>query len=801
MIKHYLKILLRNSRRNKLSTFINVLSIAVGLSVSLMILLYVMSENNYDSFHKNADRIYRVRTECYTNEKLEYRLACAPCPMGPAMKKDFPGIKEFARLRHGFDDILRCGDLIFTVPKSYSADASFMTMFSFDMVEGDRETALAEPNSAILSRSFARKFFGDQDPVGKTLVSEVTRANFKITGIFEDLPENSHIKFDMLKSIHRVENDPGWKNNWDDPLFVTYLLLDPQTNPLDIEGKLPGFITNYAKMEPNSRVDYFLQPLRDIYLTSEGFMWETDKRGNTQTLYFFSLIALFILLIAWVNYINLSTAKSVERAKETGLRKVVGAVRKQLVGQFLLESFMLNLIGILGALVIVIVVLPNVNQAFGLSLSLSLLWQSNYWLIALAVFLIGTLLSGLYPAFVLSSFKPATVIKGTSRYGSQTAGGAILRKALVVFQFIACLLLVAGTITVYKQISFMKNQDLGMSIDNILLVSEPMFPSNQYASFRQKGKVFTDELVKHPGISVGTLSNYPGQEYQSTWTIRRQGSSDSQKVKGAWIDSNFFDTYQIELLVGRNFSPNEESERNSIILNEEAVKLLGFSSPEEAIGQQLEASGKKRIVAVAKNYHQVSLKEKIGPACFKIPDHGRILYFSFKVDPNQINDIIPYIKSKYTELFPGSPFDYKFLDEYYDRQYVAERQFGWLFGIFSLFAVLVACLGLYGLTTHLTLQRRREIGIRKVMGATIPNVMGLFFKDSVKLISLATVVALPVGYYLFSDWLANYAYRLNIGWWFVILPLLVIVPIVFLTIIYHVLKVALTNPAGTLRYE
>jgi putative ABC transport system permease protein len=801
MIKHYLKTLFRNSRRNKLSTFINVLSIAVGLSVSLMILLYVMSENNYDSFHQNGDRIYRLRMDRYSNGKLIYQLACTPCPMGPGLKKDFPGIQDFARLRHGFNDILRCGDLVFKVPKGYSADASFMRIFSFNMVKGDRETALAEPRSAILSQSFARKFFGDEDPVGKTLVSEVTRASYKVTGIFEDLPENSHIKFDMLKSIHRITNDPGWKNNWDDPLFILYVLLDPHAKPLEIEKKLPDFLNSYAKMEPNSHVDYFLQPLRDIYLNSEGFMWEIDKRGNLQTLYFFTLIALFILLIAWVNYINLSTAKSVERAKETGLRKVVGALRKQLIGQFLLESFVLNCVGVLVALALVALVLPYVNQSFGLSLSLALLLQSGYWILAAAVFLAGTILSGLYPAFVLSSFRPATVIMGASKYGSQTAGGAILRKALVVFQFVACLLLVSGTVTVYKQISFMKNQDLGISIDNILLVSEPMFLSNQYTNFRQKGKVFADELLKHPGILAGTLSNYPGQEYQSTWTIRRQGSKESHKVKGSWIDYNFFDTYQVQLLAGRNFSPNETSDRKAVIVNEEAMKLLGFDNPQDAVGQQLVAPGKMRIVAVAKNYHQIYLKEQISPVCFRIPDHGRMLYFSFKVDPGRIDEIIPYIKSKYSELFPGSPFDYKFLDEYYDRQYVAERQFGWLFGIFSLFAIFVACLGLYGLTTHLTLQRRQEIGIRKVMGATVSNVMGLFFRDSLKLILLATLLALPVGYYLFSDWLANYAYRLDIGWWFALYPLLVVLPIVFLTIVYHVLKVSLTNPAETLRYE
>jgi len=798
MVKNYLAIIYRNIKENKFLNLINILSLVIGMAACLLILLYVARENSYDDFHENAKDIYRLNLDIYREGKLAQRTAQVPCPLGPTMKNMFPEIKEFTRLIDWGNCIIRYKDNSLRAVDAFLAETSLLTMFSFPLVKGDPTTALDNKNDALLSESFARKLFGNEDPMGKVIIYQGRDRDihYVIKGIFKDLPKNSHLQFDLLFSIKEVVDRPGMRDNWKTHgVFNLYLWLNPHTNVKNITAKLDELAKNLV--EKDMEVHSALQPLRDIHLYSGHIQWDYTQ-GNYKIIYFFSILALFILIIAWTNYIIITTARSMNRAQEVGMRKVIGATRKQLIGQFLFESLLLNIFCAILALILARILLPGFNRFFGLNLSMSILTDTNVGLPLLALFLGGSILFGVYPALALSSYKPVSMIAGKLK---SSAGGKLLRKVLLVFQIAAAVCLIAGAVSVYKQIDYMNKKDLGINIDQVLLVLNPTYLIVE-PDILQSGERFARELQEYPEIVSVTSSNVPGDPYFTSEDVRRENSDAKYLVKFGIIDYNFLDTYGAKLVAGRNLSREFPTDKDAVLLNKEAIRLFGFESPEKALHQVLIGDNKRyKIIGVLENYHQTSLKDAIEPICFKMHHYSPHTYLSVKLNTKNLTRAIDLIKTKYKKHFPGFPFEYLFLDEYFGRQYKVERNIGKMAGTFSLLAIFIACIGMWALAVFTVATRTKEIGIRKVVGATVSRILILLSKDFIKLIAAAHIIALPLAYFGVKKFLENYAYRIEIGWWFFLIPIGIVMLSAFLTVSYHVFKIATTNPVDSLRYE
>lgn len=794
MFKNYIKIALRNIKRQKGFSFINISGLVVGMAVCLLLFQYVTFELSYDDFHENAENIYRLRL---TNFAGSHGAA------GLAVKEAFPEVLEYVKLNKSFSGgIYSYKDRKFQEEKVFFATESFLKLFSFDLLNGDPETALSEVNSAVLTESAAKRYFGTKDPVGKTIRYQGIN-DYEIKGVVEDVPANSHFHFDILVSYKTLIRRRGeWiESTWISCPYYTYLYLKPGTDIEAFETKLKEFFTQKEKEIPKDKredLNYHLQPMRDIHLFS-NLDFEIENNGDGRVVYFLTVIALFILVIAWTNYINLSIAKSLERAKEIGIRKVVGAFRIQLIKQFLSESLLFNIVSAAFAIFIVQISSPYFNQLVNIPLSFTLLNNIRFWLILILMFSAGALLSGLYPSFVLSSFKPAAVLKGKS---IRSGRGRVLRKCLVVFQFSISFALIAGTLTVYKQISFMKSQDLGVNIDQTLVVRGPQY-SRSYYAFLKTLETFKTEAKRIPAVSQATVSTFvPGEDAWVRHGGRRKNvpKGDEKEFRIIGVDSDFVNFYQLEILAGRNFHKNIIADQNSLIINEEALELLDFKNPEEAVGKGiLYRDRPSRIVGVIKNYHQESLKENYEPL-FLI----RFLWgsnFSIKVNTKNLQKTISSIQYTWNEIFPGYPFDYFFLDEHFDSQYRTDVQFGKTSGLFAFLAIFIGCLGLFGLSSYETILRTKEIGIRKVLGASVQGILTLLLKDITKLIFLAITISLPLSYLYFHNWLGNYAFRIGIGWWFFLIPIALVLFITLFAVGYNTIKASLANPVDNLRYE
>lgn len=800
MFKNYLKIAYRNVLKNKICSSINITGLAVGIAVCLLILQYVTFELSYDKFHKNLDDIYRLELEGF---------AGSHGAAAQAVKEAFPEVRDYVKLNlSNTEGIYANEDIKFREEKVFFATDSFFNVFSFNLLKGDPKTALSEVNSAVLSESTAKKYFGSQDPAGKSIIFGGTQ-RYKITGIVEDVPANSHFHFDMLISwptLVRMRGD--WiESSWTSRPYFTYLLLQTETDSEAFETKLKEFFGQKEKeINKNEReeLDYHLKPLKDIHLYS-NLDFEIEKNGDARSVYFLTIIALVVLSIGWINYINLSTARSMERAKEIGIRKVVGAFRIQLIRQFLTESLLFNIAAIFLAIITVLVFLPYFNRLTGTPLSFTLWSDARLWLVLISMFTLGVFLSGFYPAFVLSSFKPVAVLKGKlARSGKIGA----LRKCLVVFQFAASIILIAGTITIYRQISFMKAQDLGVNLDQTLVVRSPgVFFNRSYVHFLNRVETFKAELERLPAVSQTTASTFfPGEYSWVRHGARRisERKSDEKEFRITNIDDDFVDFYEIEILAGRNFSYDFRKEYNCLLINEEALMLFGFESPEDAINEQIIYGNNAvplRIIGVIKNYHQESLKHDYNPTLFLRTLARWRTNFSLRVSTENLSQTISSIQSTWNRVFPGNPFEYLFLDEHFDRQYHEDRKFGKISGLFTLLAILIGCLGLFGLSSYNTILRTKEIGIRKVLGSSLSGILILLLKDLFKLIFIAILLALPVSYFYFHNWLENYAFRIEIGWWFFSIPIMIILSIVLLTVGYNTAKSATANPVDSLRYE
>ncbi len=816
MIKSYFKTAWRNLWKNKVFSLINILGLSLGMAACLLILQYVNFELSYDHFNKNAKNIYRVINDRYQNGKLIQHGTITYSAIGKAMQDDYPELVNHTRLVPGGQQIFIYKEQKIPKVPVLFVDNSFLSMFSYPLLTGDKKNALTEARTVLLSAKLARKIFKGDDfsqYVGKPVIIGQDSIPFKITGILADIPENSLLKFDALESYPSLYRSFGNKQadyDFTDSDYWHYVQLKDGTDVAAFDAKLAAFSQRHFQGNKisGSVEKFYLQPLLDAHLYSDT-EYEIATTGSKTVVWGLLIIALFIIGIAWVNYINLATARSVERAKEVGVRKVTGATQGQLIRQFLTESFLVNLMALGLALVLVGFFQGFFNTLISNHLGLSYLFMKGLggYVISIGlvvVVLTGIFVSGFYPAFVLSSFKPILVLKG--RFSSSKRG-AILRKGLVIGQFAITVVLIIGSFVVYKQIKFMNAQKLGVNINQVLLVSGPVLVK-QDTTFVSRTNALVAEMDQIPGVKNAATSYWvPGNEMGRNFNIRAQEGDPNTHytMRFDGVSKDFTKTYGMQLIAGREFEPTDYSpdfnKLNNIILNQNAVTTLGYKTPQAALGHiMLNGNKKWTIVGVVADYHQKSLRYAIEPT-FLQPAVNIQSQISIKMDTKNVAQTLAQIKEKYQSFFPGNLFDYAFLDQQFNDQYKNDELFGKAFSIFGGFAIFIACLGLLGLSLFATLQRTKEIGVRKVLGASVSNIVLLLSKDFVKLVGIASVIGGLFAWLILHNWLQGFAYRTVLSWWIFGLAALSAVFVALATISFQALKAASSNPVKSLRSE
>jgi putative ABC transport system permease protein len=804
MFSNYLKTAVRNLVKTKLYSLVNILGLAIGMTACLLILHYVNFEKSYDKFHEASERTYRLRYERSDSSGAAVKFASCTPPAAGFIRERYPEVEKIAIIRN-LQAVVSFGDRKFTEKRMYFAEPDFLDILKFKFIKGDPLNGIRKANNAFISQSTARKYFGNSDPMGKTF-SVDKKVDYQVAGIFADIPQNSHLKFDILLSYENIHGlySKDVLESWGHTTFFTYLRLKPGSDAREFENKLVDLVESEAgelQKQYGVEIRLKMQPLHDIHLTSH-FMQEYEINGDRDAVNFLFIIALFIILMAWVNYINLSTARSLTRAKEVGLRKAIGGHRGQLMVQFFFEITLINLAAILIAFALVQLFLPFFTQITGTPADYSI-WKAGwFWAAVLLMFLVGVFLSGLYPVTVMSSFKPTAVLMG--KLGN-SARGINLRKILVIFQFVIALVLIAGTLTVYWQLDYMKNQDLGFDMDHVLVVKTPRVRD---AAFKEKFNTFKEELVKQSNIKgVCFATEVPGRQiYWDNGGIVKYGEdvSKGKNYQIVGIDYDFVNLFHLEFVTGRNFSKEFPADKDALIFNETAVKWMGFTDPGSALGQQVDYWGDiYKIIGVLKDYHQQSLKAAFEPHIFRLLPYGVGLrgHFAVKINPLNIPEAVRVVQQQYDQFFPGNPFEYFFLDDYYHEQYKEDELFGKVFGIFSFLAILVTCLGIFGLSSLMAIQRTKEIGIRKVLGAGVSKILFLLTKDFLGLLLISFIISLPLAILGIMEWLSGFAYRMNLHVWLFVLPLLMVSVVMLITISSHVIRAALANPVDSIRYE
>jgi putative ABC transport system permease protein len=811
MIKNYLTSVWRYISRNKAFTSINLLGLVIGMTAFMLIVQYVLHELNYDSFWGNSERVYRVQLDRYDKGELSTRWASGCAGIGPDLKANFPEVEHYVRM-HKSNALLSYGDTFFKEEAVYYASQDFFSVFGFHLLSGEDSTALKGLNKIVLSQSMAKKYFGDADPVGKTMRNN-GEVEYLVTGVYKDFPENTHMDIDAMLSFATYAKLVGKPNEaalneWQWDGFLTYVLLRENTSlpgrqagAKALEEKLPVYVQKRAGDDfkrYNSGMTFHFMPVTDIHLDSD-FIGEFKANGSRDTTYFLLIIAALIIVIAWINYVNLSTAKSIERAREVGVRKVMGGFRWQLVQQFLVESLLLNTIAVMVSIGAVILLTPWFNELTDRELGYLLFRQKMFWVWTMALIAGGALLSGLYPAFVLSAFRPVEVLKGRFK---NTGKGVYFRKGMVVLQFMASVMLIVGTYTVYTQINYMRNQKLGISIDQTLVVNSPNITDSTYSN---KFEVLKNRLTQYPEVTaVSASSSIPGAS--PDWNaggIRRlsQREDEQKQYRVIMMDHDYIPLYGLEMAAGRKFSGNIPNEFKTVMLNEAGARHMGFLNLEDAIDDEINFWGDTfRIVGIVKNFRQESLKKNFEPLIFRY-NNAPYGYYSIKFNTATVKASLARFEQDWKDLFPGNPFNYFFLDEHYNKQYQADQQFGKVFGLFSGLAIFIACLGLFGLSSLTAVQRTKEIGVRKVLGASVSSILTLVSKDYLVLMGLAITLATPLTWWIMNNWLQEFANRIPLAWWIFTLPSLLVIAIAFLTVSIHTIRVARTNPVRSLRYE
>jgi len=819
MLKSYLVTAWRNIKKNKVFSIINVAGLSVGMAACLLILQYVNFELSFDQFNKNIGDIYRVANDRYQNGKLIQHGTITYSAIGKAMQDDYPEVINHARVEPFGGTIITYKDKKFADQGTIAVDNSFLDMFSYPIVSGDGKTPLKDPFNIVITESAANKYFDIKNndynqAIGKLVVMGRDSMPYKVTAVCKDVPENSHLGFDILVSYITVYSGkyPYKQADYDftDSDFWHYVQLKHGTDYKALEAKLGAFSDKHfqGNKVSGSVEKFFLQPLTKAHLYSD-YEYEIGNTGSATVVWGMLIIAVFIIIIAWVNYINLTTGRSAERAREVGVRKVTGATKQQLIRQFLTESFLINVIALLLAVAFMFLLQPAFNALVGHKLSYTYLLQKSMGGFSVsiglaALMLAGIFISGFYPSFVLSSFKPIQVLKGKFTTSKK---GILLRQVLVVGQFAITVALIIGSFVVYRQIRFMNQQDLGMNINQVMVLRPPQMTDFD-STFIPKVNSFKQELKRIPGVmGVTTTSRTAGGELGRAFDFSRVGTNSNNHftVRNMGADVDYLNVYQVKLLAGRNFVETDYNpdfgKLHNILLNKSAVKLLSFKSNEEALGKQVTLFQHKwDVVGVINDVHQKSLRFALEPTVV-IPTYGTYNPISVKVDPKNITATVAAVKKQYMAFFPGNFFDYGFLDERFNRQYANDQLFGKAFSIFSGFAIGIACLGLLGLALFATAQRTKEIGVRKVLGASVSSIVLLLSKDFIRLVLVAFVIASPVAYFIMHNWLKDFAYRISIEWWVFAVAGLLAMFIALATISFQAIKAAMMNPVRSLKSE
>lgn len=812
MLKNYLKIGFRNLWRHKGYSLINIMGLGIGIACCTLILLHVADEFSYDEQHEQGDRIYRMALErIYPEHTRLY--AIIPGGFSEVVAKDFPEVEKATRLFTAFGNgvVFQKEDDIYEEKEVMFADSNVFDIFTLPLVEGDPNTALNKPNSVILTASTAERFFGSEKAMGQQLESDF--GDLIVTAIAEDVPENSHFTFDLLLSSGSL----GFlrRPNYISFSALTYLLLDPSADPDHVESKFPKLVEQYAAGQIQAQLNmdyesytaagngyrYFLQPLRDIHLKSQ-LESEARANGNITYVYMFIGIAFFILLLACINFMNLATARSAERAREVGVRKVLGSLRKQLVGQFLVESVTVSLISLFVGIGLVRMALPYFNELAEKSLELNIAQPG--WLIPvlLSFAIVVGLLAGLYPAFVLSSFRPVVVLKGNFKSSRQ---GTFLRNGLVVFQFFISIVLIAATMVIYRQMEFMQNKNLGFNKDQTLIVE-------RFGTLQEKREAFKEALLQNPQITQTSGTNALPGDYYFGFFVQTSPGTEPVTTSAMVMDEDYIETLGMEIVDGRPFD-RAFNDSLSILLNETAVRELGIDDP---IGKPLYSQGnggannelvRYTIVGVVKDYHFQSLHQKISPVVMLSHEgqNGNMPFLAIRLKSGNTSETVDFIADQWRTFNPEQPFNYRFFDEKLDALYVSEMRVRRISTVFSGLAVLIACIGLFGLSAFMTQARTKEIGIRKVLGASVGNIVVLLSKHFTLLVIISVVVAIPIIYVLGNNWLEAFAYRIDILPWKQPLPYVlsgvIALVIAWLTVSFQSIKAAVANPVKALKDE
>lgn len=791
MLRNYLKIALRNLFRQKAFSFINISGLAIGMACSIMILLWVQHELSYDRFHRNADNLYRITASL---ADLDVHAGVTSTPLAQAIKAEIPEIRNTVRMSPPRGGLLQVGDRTFEEKRILYADSTFLEMFSFPLVAGNPETALYNPDGILITAEMAKKYFGSEDPLGKTIRKD-QRDDLTVTGVLADVPENSHIQFDFIQPmafLARTERDLK-ENIWDNFNFYTYIALaeTADASPAALKDIADRIQKIYKAHEPVLKVSFTLQPLNRIHLHSTHLIADFPGGGNVQYVYILGVIALVILIVACINFMNLATARSARRAKEVGLRKVAGAVRAQLIRQFLAESCLIAFIALILAIVLVAVFLTPFNHLAGKNLSLNL-FDGKLIPGLVAITLLTGLISGSYPALFLSGFLPVKVLKGNLKAG---AGSSIFRNTLVVMQFTASIALLIGTVVVYNQLNFIQHRNLGFDKENLVYANMNGELWEKYNTLRTS--LERNSLTNHFTI----VSELPTRLANATIGVEWEGKDPATQplFVNIAIDENFFDVFGVTLLNGRGFSREFTADTTNLLVNEKALEIMGMNV-ENAVGKPLTFWGNKgTIIGVVKNFNFKPLHHTIEPLILRLNTFGGAVVV--RTQPGETEATIAALGDMWKELNPAYPFSYSFVDQALADLYQTERQLGNLFNIFSGLAIFISCLGLYGLSAFLAERRTKEIGVRKALGASIGGVVYLLSQSFTKPVIIAMVVAAPLAWYGMSRWLAGFAYHVTVDWTVFVFAFLTALLIAWLTVSFETLKAARINPAESLRNE
>ena len=817
MWKNYLFSSIRGLINHKFYTLCNLLGLVGGYSAFLFLIQYVAFEKSYENFIPNRDNIVRVTLDKYRGNELIVSGAESYVGMGPVFLEELPEVVAYTRT---FNASTRRNSVISSeenasaalalkVKNYYYADSAFLNFFGHELTQGDPTTALALPGQVVISRSLAKMFFGDDDPMGKTLRLRNEKLNddlHVVTGVFRDLPSNTHLRFDMLlsyKTLASRRKQENYFSSWHSRRSYTYLALAPGVDRAALAEKLPEILSQHKDIPEGKKEAIHLQPLSEIHLNPKDSD-EPGKQGDGEIVRFMGIVALVIILLAWANYINLSTSRVLARSVEVGVRKVLGAMRPQLIAQFMVDCLVINFVSILISLLVLILMWNKLNALAELTIPIDNLLQGWFGLSLLGILILSVLLSGLYPSLLLSSFHPIRALTG--KIGATPLKWQ--KQFPVVFQFFISFALITSTIFFHRQLEFMKTQDLGLNIDQTLVIELPgVLPSTDMEVLENTFESYRNQIVEHPAVyNVCSSLTIPGHTKAYRTSVRAQHMAEGSNVTLRFnsADFNFIPTFGMEIIAGRNFSPLFPNDPDSaIVVTESAAAKLGFENPEEIVGEIVELpvfKEKYEVVGVIGDYKQESFKTEMEPMVITCTSWGSNFY-AVKMQSDQYQNVISHIETIWTQSFPGNPLEYFFLDDYFNRQYQNEQRFARLFGTFALLAVIVGCIGLIGLSSYSVHLRTKEIGIRKALGSSVSKVFFMITRDFVKLVLIAIIFSVPITYFLIRQWLNDFAYQAPLSLWTFLVAACLILLVAFLSVTYQVLNAALVNPIKSLRYE